>query len=127
VKVLEAVRGNLATLEDLPGELSPFLDELPLPETAAEEALGAPGAAAVCAAAAVAFAELADWQAEGVKSSLRALAPVLGVKGRELFQPIRAALTGRTHGPELPLIAELLGRERCVARLERASTLRQAT
>jgi glutamyl/glutaminyl-tRNA synthetase len=43
------------------------------------------------------------------------------VKGRELFQPLRAALTGRTHGPELPLVAELLGRERCVARLERAA------
>ena len=40
-----------------------------------------------------------------------------GLKGRELFQPVRAALTGRTHGPELPRVAELLGRERCVARL----------
>jgi glutamyl/glutaminyl-tRNA synthetase len=44
----------------------------------------------------------------------------LGVKGRELYQPVRAALTGRTHGPELPLVAELLGRERSLARLERA-------
>ena len=127
IRVLEAVRGNLATLAELPGELSPFVDEPPLPEPDAEQALGAPGAAAVCAGAAAAFAELAEWQAEGVKSALRALAPVLGVKGRELYQPIRAALTGRTHGPELPLIAELLGRERCVARLERASALRQTT
>ncbi len=119
-RVLEAVRGNLATLADLPGELSPFLDDPPLFEAAAEQALGAPGAAAVCAAAADALAELADWRAEGVKSVIRSLAPALGVKGRELFQPIRAALTGRTHGPELPLLAELLGRERCVTRLERA-------
>jgi nondiscriminating glutamyl-tRNA synthetase len=42
------------------------------------------------------------------------------VKGRDLFQPVRAALTGRTHGPELPLVAELLGRDRCVERLTRA-------
>ena len=40
----------------------------------------------------------------------------LGVKGRDLFQPVRVALTGRTHGPELPLVAELLGRERACAR-----------
>jgi glutamyl/glutaminyl-tRNA synthetase len=27
--------------------------------------------------------------------------------------PIRAALTGKLHGPELPHIAEILGREKC--------------
>ena len=117
----EGVRGNLATLADLPGELAPFLEDEPALEPAARDALGAPGAAAVCAGAASALAALADWSAEGVKSAVRSLAPALGVRGRELFQPIRAALTGRTHGPELPLVAELLGRERCVARLERAA------
>jgi nondiscriminating glutamyl-tRNA synthetase len=119
--VLEAVRGNLATLADLPGELAPFLEDEPAQEPAARDALDAPGAAAVCAGAAQALAALADWSADGVKSAVRSLAPALGVKGRELFQPLRAALTGRTHGPELPLVAELLGRERCVARLERAA------
>ena len=43
------------------------------------------------------------------------------VKGRELFQPVRCALTGRTHGPELPAIAAWLGRDRCVARLRGAA------
>jgi nondiscriminating glutamyl-tRNA synthetase len=126
-RVLEAVRGNLATLADLPGELAPFLEESPAAEPEALAALDAPRAAAVCAAAAAALAALADWRAEGVKSALHTLAPALGVKGRELFQPLRAALTGRTHGPELPLVAELLGRERCVARLERAATRRAVT
>jgi len=126
-QVLEAVRGNLATLADLPGELAPFLDDPPMPEPAAQEALGAPGAAAVCAAAAQALAAVADWRAEEVKSAIHSLAPALGVKGKALFQPIRAALTGRTHGPELPLLAELLGRERCVARLERAGETRPSS
>jgi len=119
-RVLEALRGNLSTLADLPSELAPFLDEPPSFEPAAREALAAPGAAAVCAAAAAALASLADWRADAVKSAIQSVAPVLGVKGRELFQPVRAALTGRTHGPELPLVAELLGRERSLARLERA-------
>ena len=122
LQVLEAVRGNLATLAQLPDELAPFLEEEPALEPGARDALGAPGAAAVCAGAAAALASLADWSTEGVKSAVRSLAPALGVKGKELFQPIRAALTGRTHGPELPLVAELLGRERCVARLERAAS-----
>ena len=120
-RVLEAVHGNLATLADLGPELAPFVDETPSADADAEQVLAAPNAAAVCGAAAAAFAALAEWRAEGVKSAIQSLGPALGVKGRELFQPIRAALTGRTHGPELPLIAELLGRERCVSRLERAS------
>jgi nondiscriminating glutamyl-tRNA synthetase len=119
-RVLEAVRGNLATLAELPGELGPFLDETPALEPDAADALGGPRAAAVCAAAATALAALADWRADAVKSAIQSVAPALGVKGRELYQPVRAALTGRTHGPELPLIAELLGRERSLARLERA-------
>src|SRR5262245_5696235 len=123
-RVLEALRGNLATLADLPGELAPFLDEPPVFEAAATEALGAPRAAAVCAAAATALAALADWRADGVKSAIQSVAPALGVRGRELFQPVRAALTGRTHGPELPLVAELLGRERSLARLARAGAAR---
>ena len=45
----------------------------------------------------------------------------LARKGRDLFQPVRAALTGRTHGPELPLLAELLGRARCIERLRAAA------
>ena len=119
--VIEAVRNNLTTLADLPGELAPFTEDEPTLEPGARDALDAPGAAAVCAGAAAALAALADWSADGVKSAVRSLAPALGVKGRELFQPLRAALTGRTHGPELPHIAVLLGRERCVARLERAA------
>jgi nondiscriminating glutamyl-tRNA synthetase len=119
-RVLEALRGNLATLADLPGELSPFLDEPPALEPDAKDALGGPRAAAVCAAAAAALGALAEWRADAVKSAIQSVAPALGVKGRELYQPVRAALTGRTHGPELPLIAELLGRERSLARLERA-------
>jgi glutamyl/glutaminyl-tRNA synthetase len=43
-----------------------------------------------------------------------------GTKGKELYMPIRAALTGAEHGPELVNIAALLGIERCVRRLERA-------
>jgi nondiscriminating glutamyl-tRNA synthetase len=125
-RVLEAVRGNLATLADLPGELAPFLSGPLEPEPAAGAALASPEAVRVCAAAADAFAALAEWSAEGVKSAVRALGPTLGLKGKELFLPIRAALTGRTHGPELPLVAELLGRERCATRLARAAGRPQA-
>ena len=115
--LLEAVRGNLGTLADLPGELAPFVEEPLAFEPAARAALAGEPAAGLCESLASALDGLAQWSGEQVKSAVQSVGRSLGLKGRDLFQPVRAALTGRTHGPELPLVAELLGRERCVARL----------
>lgn len=41
-----------------------------------------------------------------------------GRKGRVLFMPLRQALTGLDHGPELAALLPLIGRERALARLE---------
>lgn len=46
-----------------------------------------------------------------------------GCQGKKLFMPIRAALTGQVHGPELAQIAELLGSDKLKQRLHRAETL----
>ncbi|HET8725920.1 MAG TPA: glutamate--tRNA ligase [Alphaproteobacteria bacterium] len=40
-----------------------------------------------------------------------------GAKGKALFQPLRQALTGLDHGPELKTLLPLIGRERAVKRL----------
>jgi glutamyl-tRNA synthetase len=41
-----------------------------------------------------------------------------GAKGRALFHPLRLALTGLEHGPELKKLLPLIGRARALARLE---------
>ena len=120
-RLLEGVRGNLAALTDLAGELEPFLAERPVFEPAAAAALESAPARALCGELATALESLAGWSEEGVKSTIRSIGARLGLKGRDLFQPARAALTGRAHGPELPLVASLLGRERCVVRLRDAA------
>lgn len=40
-----------------------------------------------------------------------------GKKGRDLFMPLRLALTGRDHGPEMKLLLPLIGAEKAKARL----------
>lgn len=42
----------------------------------------------------------------------------LNIKGKNLFMPIRIALTGQMHGPEMVEIIPILGRERIMKRLE---------
>ena len=46
-----------------------------------------------------------------------------GNKGKELFMPIRAAITGQLSGPELDQVTKFLDIERVVRRLEEASRL----
>lgn len=41
-----------------------------------------------------------------------------GKKGRDLFMPLRLALTGRDHGPEMKKLLPFIGRERALARLQ---------
>jgi len=41
-----------------------------------------------------------------------------GRKGKDLFMPLRLALTGLEHGPELKALLPLIGRARAVERLK---------
>lgn len=43
-----------------------------------------------------------------------------GRKGKDLFMPLRQALTGMNHGPEMDKMLLLLGRDRAIRRMERA-------
>jgi nondiscriminating glutamyl-tRNA synthetase len=43
-----------------------------------------------------------------------------GLKAKSLFMPLRAAVTGRTSGPELEKIISILGKESILKRLEQA-------
>ncbi len=76
----------------------------------------------VLAAAAQALADLESWHTDAIKEALEtALIGGLELKPRTAFAPLRVALTGRTVSPPLFESIELLGRERTVGRLARAS------
>lgn len=48
----------------------------------------------------------------------KAVKEATGAKGKALFQPLRLALTGQPHGPELKYLLPLIGEERAGARLK---------
>ena len=60
------------------------------------------------------------WEAEALESSLRALAAERGVGAGKVFQPLRLALTGVSASPGIFDVLLILGRERSLARIERA-------
>jgi glutamyl-tRNA synthetase len=58
------------------------------------------------------------WDATTWSTWTKTVSAATGAKGKALFQPLRLALTGRDHGPELKTMLPLIGREKVIARLE---------
>jgi glutamyl-tRNA synthetase len=103
----EAVRGNLAVLADakiwwevVSGQLQPVIEDAKLCREAA------------------ALLPLEPWDGETWSAWSSAVKQATGAKGKALFAPLRLALTGREHGPELKQLLPLIGRTRAAARLE---------
>jgi glutamyl-tRNA synthetase len=57
------------------------------------------------------------WDETSWETWTKAVAEKTGRKGKELFKPLRLALTGYDHGPEMKALLPLMGRERVEARL----------
>ena len=57
------------------------------------------------------------WDATTWKAWTDAVKAATGRKGKSLFMPLRLALTGLDHGPELAQLLPLIGRERTLERL----------
>lgn len=58
---------------------------------------------------------------EKINNLVKRTANELGIKGRDFYFPIRLALYGSVHGPDLPAIIEILGKEETIKRLKRVS------
>jgi glutamyl-tRNA synthetase len=67
-----------------------------------------------------AFAALTSFDAATLETALKETAKQLGGKPGVLIHPCRLAVTGNPHGPSLYHLLEVLGKEKSLARIERA-------
>lgn len=67
-----------------------------------------------------ALSALDSFNASAIEGALKAVAAELGVKAGVLVHPTRLACTGRTVGPSLYHLMEVLGKDRVLARIDRA-------
>jgi glutamyl-tRNA synthetase len=109
----QLLRPNLERLSDFSDWYAVLHGDVEAPELAHDERLLVKDAAAV--------AEKLDWSTEPWRTLTAELKETSGKKGRELFHPLRLALTGRESGPEMAGIVARMGRDRAVRRLEAAA------
>jgi glutamyl-tRNA synthetase len=72
-------------------------------------------------AAETALAETNTWRAAAIEETLKRLCDDLGEKPRTVYMPIRVAVTGSRVSPGLYESLELLGKEKALARIARAT------
>ena len=56
--------------------------------------------------------------ADAVKTILKEIQKETGHKGKNLFMPVRVAITGQVHGPDIAIVIELLGKELTKERID---------
>jgi len=66
------------------------------------------------------LAGLEDFSSSAIETVLRSVAERLGVGTGKLIHPVRLAVSGRSTGPGLFEMMEVLGKDTCLRRLERA-------
>ena len=69
-------------------------------------------------AQAATIAATLDWAADPWHALTGALKEVSGRKGKALFMPLRLALTGRDHGPDMATLLPLIGKDEALKRLK---------
>lgn len=109
---ITAVRSNITLPEDgLRWARILFENNLPIPDEN-KPVLQQAGTAFFQTAMAAVDQHGTDYQAVN-----QVLQSKLGIKGKMLFQPLRVALTGELHGPEMAKVFHLLGKEKMLQRL----------
>jgi glutamyl-tRNA synthetase len=107
------LRGNLERLADFAGWLPVLQGDIDTPLLDHDERQVVREAAAV--------AQGLDWATEPWRALTEQVKQSSGRKGRDLFHPLRLALTGRESGPEMASLVSAMGKERAIRRLEAAA------
>ncbi|MDI3258090.1 MAG: glutamate--tRNA ligase [Kyrpidia sp.] len=116
LRAVQLYRDQLEYGAQLP-ELAGWLKNPPAPGPEEEEILKESSAQRAVAAFYQEVSNLSDWSPEEIQAVFKRVQKATGLRGRGLFMPVRAAATGRIHGPELARVLSLLGRDVVLPRL----------
>ena len=121
-EIIELVKTELTTLAEIGSHIDIFFDDKYIMTAEAKEILEKEAACHVVKAFAKYLKTAAGNPQENYLAAIKYTKEKTSAKGKELFMPIRAALTGKVHGPELDKIFVILGEDAAFKRLEIATS-----
>jgi glutamyl/glutaminyl-tRNA synthetase len=121
LRIAKAIQERITTFTGAARFLPQFYPPDPMSWTPeALEVLQGPDVSRTLEAVRKALESLADWNGDEIIAAIRAAGAEAGVKGKKLFMPVRAAVSGSTQGPELGDIFEIQGRDTCLRVIKQA-------
>ncbi len=118
--VIAAVKDKVRLFSDVPAAVDFLLkDDFTFDEEVLTKVRANTATKNVLGDLANAFTRISDWSADAAKEALNQTAQIAGAKPGQLMFPLRAALSGRSHGPDLGDILNLLGKDRCIHRVRK--------
>jgi glutamyl-tRNA synthetase len=114
-EVATAVKDKVRLLSEVPAAVDFLLKEEleAYDDEALEKVKSRAGMGDVLMAIGKAFESIPYWSAETAKAAVADVATTNGMKAGQLMFPLRVALSGRGHGPDIGDVLELLGKEKC--------------
>lgn len=120
-KVMEAIRDSIEVLNDIGERAYPFfVDEYEFEEDAVSFIKESETSLDVIKAFYEKVKQAPSIDKDTFKKLTKEIQKELKVKGKQLFMPIRIALTGKTSGVDIATLVEIIGKDRVLKRLERA-------
>ena len=120
LKVLEIVKEKIKLFKDVPGWIAYFFnEEFEYEPDAVEKSILKPGALERLDQLRQKYLILDDWSATGLEAALKEVATSIGCKTGELVHPSRVAVSGRSVGPSLYHMLEVMGKDRVLRRFAR--------
>ncbi len=96
-----------------------FIEDYEFDPAAVQKVFGKPEATERLIALRDEFTRIENWNLETLESTLKNLAQKLGCKSGDLVHPARVAVSGRSVGPSLYHMLEVMGKERVLKRFHR--------
>lgn len=125
-QVVGAVREYISFAAQIPEHAAVFFqDEITMENDETADVLRDPDVPQVMEAFLTKLATMDPVDGEQVQAALKAVGKELKLGGKKVFMPVRVALTGKMHGPELIALIPLLGVARTTARIRRSLALVQ--
>jgi glutamyl-tRNA synthetase len=120
LKVLEIVKERIKLFKDVPDWIGYFFTEdFPLEPDAVEKTLNKPGVLENLTHLRNKYAGVEEWTATGLESALKEVAAKIGCNAGALVHPTRVAVSGRSIGPSLYHMLEIMGKQRVLQRIDR--------
>ena len=116
--MIETVRDSVSRLDEIPDRIAFIFKDFEITEDSALEVLKGETVKELLEGGLKLLQDVEAFDEENSKTFMKEVQKATGIKGKNLYMPFRAAISGNVHGPEMNNIIYLLGKDKMIERIK---------